>query len=298
MPWINGVLRHELLLMPWNVIARKQIDGNPHALRICHNCSIVTYSSTFLLKHPFTFHPYEQTYLIHERRAMCKWLFLCAAALLHTGPTIHQAIADPRSATIENRQHDAFKPERMRLLFRKSDESARLAELSFAAQHHISHPEFPAALTDSIRFNLEQRKVTLSVLEAVRLFCRLDDPSLKDQQLAYTQRRSADVSVAVVAAEELARRQVPEVLPILQQLAERTEFSKSFGMLRAVVDAVAKYSEVLQSAHLWKTDPVCDRPITQHVVDGRRQTAFLASKRFRKSLSRSSSTCRTVPSSI
>jgi hypothetical protein len=173
---------------------------------------------------------------------MWKWLILCAAAL-HTGPAAQQAIADSRPAATENRQRVApFKIDRIRFLFRKSDESARLAELAFAAQHHIGHPELPAALADSIQFNLDRNEITLSVLEAVRLFCRLDEPSLKEQQLAFAQNRSADVSVAVVAAVELARRQVPETLAVLPGLAERPEFSKSFGMRRAVVDAVAKYS--------------------------------------------------------
>jgi hypothetical protein len=174
---------------------------------------------------------------------MWKWLILCTAALLHSGPAPQQAIAESRSETTENRQRVAqFKPVRMRWLFRKSNESDRLAELDFAAQHHLQHPELPAVLTDSIQFNLDRNKVTLSVLEAVRLFCRLDEPSLKDQQLAFAKNRSADVSVAVVAAGELARRQVPEALAVLPGLAERPEFSKSFGMRRAVVDSAANYS--------------------------------------------------------
>jgi hypothetical protein len=124
----------------------------------------------------------------------------------------------------------------------RPDESARLAELARARRHHTEHAELPAALADSIRFNLERRRISRSVLEAVRLFCQLGEPSLKDQQLALLTAENTDTSVAVVGASELSRRRIPEASDVLVQLARSPDFSRSFGMRRAVVDAAANYS--------------------------------------------------------
>ncbi|MFT5091263.1 MAG: hypothetical protein ACI93T_000075 [Porticoccaceae bacterium] len=103
-------------------------------------------------------------------------------------------------------------------------------------------PIMPNSLADSIRFNLERRRISRSVLEAVRLFCQLDEPSLKDQQLALQTGENANTSVAVVGASELARRRVPEAFTVLAQLARSPDFARSFGMRRAVVNAAANYS--------------------------------------------------------
>lgn len=134
-----------------------------------------------------------------------------------------------------------FKPDLLRLRFRRTDESARLAELTLARQYHTGHVELPAALADSISFNLDRRRISRSVLEAVRLFCRLDDPALTDQQLTLLAGRNTDVSVAVVGVCELARRKIPQAFELLVRLARSPEFARSFGMRRAVVDAASNY---------------------------------------------------------
>ena len=135
-----------------------------------------------------------------------------------------------------------FKPDRLRTAFRRIDEAARLAGPPVAAAH-VDDNRLPDALFESIQFNLQKQRVRRSVLEAVRLYSRLEPPRLKQSQLKLADPESQDVSVAVVAATELARRGVPEVFETLSGLAERPEFNKSFGMRRAVVDAVAQYPE-------------------------------------------------------
>lgn len=170
-----------------------------------------------------------------------KFVFLLAIAL--SGLLLSQRVV----AESSTRGHQAsqptpsFKPDLLRLRFRRTDESARLAELASIRRHHLDHEELPGALADSISFNLERRRISGSVLEAVRLFCQLDEPALADQQLALLTGKNTDVSVAVVGASELARRKIPEALEVLVQLSRSPDFARSFGMRRAVVDAASNY---------------------------------------------------------
>jgi hypothetical protein len=158
---------------------------------------------------------------------------ICGHRVVAESPTRDLRVSPPAAE---------FKPDLLRLRFRRPNESARLVELALARRHHADHAELPAALADSIRFNLERRRISRSVLEAVRLFCQLDEPSLKDQQLALLTGENANTSVAVVGASELARRRVPEAFTVLAQLARSPDFARSFGMRRAVVNAAANYS--------------------------------------------------------
>ncbi|MGZ0163652.1 MAG: HEAT repeat domain-containing protein [Planctomycetales bacterium] len=158
---------------------------------------------------------------------------ICGHRVVAESPTRDLRVSPPAAE---------FKPDLLRLRFRRPNESARLVELALARRHHADHAELPAALADSIRFNLERRRISRSVLEAVRLFCQLDEPSLKDQQLALQTGENANTSVAVVGASELARRRVPEAFTVLAQLARSPDFARSFGMRRAVVNAAANYS--------------------------------------------------------
>lgn len=174
---------------------------------------------------------------------MWKYCVLAATVVLIDvgfGPLMaDDAISQVESRTA--RRSPSFKPALLRLRFRKPDETARFVELNKASQH-LDHPELPAVLSESIELNLDRGQVTWSVLEAARLFCRLDQESLKDEQLALLTHRKANVSLTVVGVSEMARRRVPETFEIAVRLAQTPEFSQSFGMRRTIVDSAAQYS--------------------------------------------------------
>ena len=174
---------------------------------------------------------------------MWKCCLLIAAVALDGLALEQSAVADsphPPDARASQRI-PAFKPDLLRLRFRQPNEVARLSELTQATQYHLDNPDLPAALADSISFNLKRGHITVSLLEAVRSFSRLPQLTLKEKQLAVVTREDVDVSVAVVGVSELARRRIPEAFDVVTGLAETTEFSRSFGMRRTIVDSAAQY---------------------------------------------------------
>src|SRR5712691_1128522 len=123
--------------------------------------------------------------------------------------------------------------------FLKGKSEARRAEaLAMLDAATVQQTAIADALKESVERDIRSKHVSLLTAQAARRLAL--SPRDEDREFLVKLIETADVPVALAAAEGLAERQQAAALPAITSLAKRKEFSQSFGFRRGVVDAVAQ----------------------------------------------------------
>lgn len=134
-----------------------------------------------------------------------------------------------------------FEAEKLIRAFRGKREDVRLKMLDEIERQHLADAAVPDALWQVIEPALKTRPVPDSLLHAVRLYGRVDDPN-GDKRLV-TLLGAADLRVVLRAVDLLAERRPPESLAKVAALKEHPAYPESYALRHAVVSSVARYNE-------------------------------------------------------
>lgn len=135
----------------------------------------------------------------------------------------------------------AFAPENFLRAFRGNREDARHRVLDAAEEFHTNDARLPPALWQVIEPALKTPQVPESLLRAVRLYVRLNDPEADRRH--YVLLTAIDPRVAVLAVDAIARRRPEGALERLSKLKEQPAYGASYAFRHAIVMAVARFDE-------------------------------------------------------
>ncbi len=134
-----------------------------------------------------------------------------------------------------------FAPEKLLRAFRGNREDLRHKVLDDAERLYLADPQLAPTLWQAIEPALKVPQVPESLLRAVHLDGRLDDPEATSRLVALLS--AADPRLVQTAVDILAERRPAEALEKLTKLTEHPAFKERYGFRHAVVSAVAGFDE-------------------------------------------------------
>jgi hypothetical protein len=183
-----------------------------------------------------------------RRRSVC--VLLAVAPLLAIGsvwPSVAAAPPDSSGDSVKRIKERAnphakpFAPDRLLRAFRGTREDVRHKALDEVERHHLDDAKLPAALWQVIEPALKAIPAPDSLLRAILLFVRLENPEAEDHQAALLS--AADPRIVMAALDVLAGRRPPSVLEKMTRVREHPAYPANYGLRHAVVSAVAQFSE-------------------------------------------------------
>jgi hypothetical protein len=129
-------------------------------------------------------------------------------------------------------------PQRLAGLLKGRSEERRAEALAMIDASAIQQAVVTEALKESVDRDLRTKHVGLLTAQSLRWLAQ--SPREDDLQFVVKLTGTMDVTLAFAAAASLAERKDPNLLPSIVSLAQRQEFSQSFGFRRCLVDAVAQ----------------------------------------------------------
>jgi hypothetical protein len=134
-----------------------------------------------------------------------------------------------------------FAPEKLLRAFKGNREDLRHKALDDAERHYLADPQLAPALWQAIEPALKVPEAPESLLRAVRLYGRLDDPDVTSRLISLLS--AADPRVVQAAVDILAQRRPAAALEKLMGLKDHPTFRTRYGFRHAVVSAVAGFNE-------------------------------------------------------
>lgn len=134
-----------------------------------------------------------------------------------------------------------FDAEKLTRAFRGKREDVRLKLLEEIERVHLSDAVLPDALWRVIEPVAKLQNVSDSLLYALRLYGRVDDPNSGPRLISLL--AASDLRVVLAASDLLAERRPAETLARLVEVQQRPEYAKTYALRHAVVSAVARFNE-------------------------------------------------------
>jgi hypothetical protein len=134
-----------------------------------------------------------------------------------------------------------FDAEKLTRAFRGKREDARLKLLDEIERFHMSDAALPDALWRVIEPASKLPNASDSLLYALRLYSRVDDPNSGSRLISLL--AAADLRVVLAAIDLLAEHRPAESLAPLAELQQHPAYDKSYALRHAVVSAVARFNE-------------------------------------------------------
>jgi hypothetical protein len=162
--------------------------------------------------------------------------FAAGAPPASSGDTVKRASTDRAGAKVK-----PFAPEKLLRAFKGNREDLRHKALDDAERHYLAEPQLAPALWQAIEPALKAAQAPESLLRAVRLYGRLEDPDATTRLVALLS--AADPRVVQTAVDILAARRPASALERLVGLKDHPAYRTSYGFRHAVVSAVAGFNE-------------------------------------------------------
>jgi hypothetical protein len=172
-------------------------------------------------------------------------IILAALVLRHhvqAAPPVAPGESTPRPAAERSASRvKPFAPEKFLRAFRGNREDLRHKVLDDAERLHLADPQLPPTLWQAIEPALKGAQAPDSVLRAVRLYGRLDDPEAATRLVLLLS--AGDPRLVQTAVDILAERRPAAALEKLTRLTEHPAFKSRYGFRHAVISAVAGFNE-------------------------------------------------------